>query len=122
MESGRGTGGAGAWTIDCHFRDAPLLQNLPVLLGLMGIWNTSFLGYPAMAILPYTQALAKLAPHIQQVLLFLTRHPLTSVLQGAPEGLPRLMSKFCCIFCCKNLNIVGKGENNTRFHCRFPDC
>lgn len=65
--NGCGGGGAGAWSIDCHFRDAALLQNLPVLLGLTGIWNTSFLGYPALAILPYTQALAKLAPHIQQV-------------------------------------------------------
>jgi len=57
----------GAWDIDAHFRDAPLRQNLPVMLGLMSVWNVSFLGYPARAILPYTQALAKLAPHIQQV-------------------------------------------------------
>lgn len=36
-------------------------------LGLASIWNVSFLGYAARAILPYTQALSKLAPHIQQV-------------------------------------------------------
>jgi glucose-6-phosphate isomerase len=57
----------GAWDIDTHFRDAPFEHNIPVQLGLMSIWNVSFLGYPARAILPYTQALSKLAPHIQQV-------------------------------------------------------
>ena len=37
------------------------------MLGMLSLWNVSFLGYPSRAILPYTQALAKLAPHIQQV-------------------------------------------------------
>ena len=46
---------------------APLSSNLPVLLGLISLWNISFLGYPARALLPYCQALAKFAPHIQQV-------------------------------------------------------
>lgn len=53
--------------MDEHFRTAPLEENIPVLLGLSSVWNVSFLGYPARAILPYTQALSKLAPHIQQV-------------------------------------------------------
>ncbi|CAM6128887.1 unnamed protein product [Calypogeia fissa] len=57
----------GCWSIDDHFRSAPLEENLPVLLGLMSVWNVSFLGCPARAILPYCQALQKLAPHIQQV-------------------------------------------------------
>ncbi len=35
-------------------------------MGLLGVWNISFLGYPCRAILPYAQALSKLAPHIQQ--------------------------------------------------------
>ena len=52
--------------MDVHFRETPFLQNIPVLLGLASVWNVSFLGYPARAILPYTQALSKLAPHIQQ--------------------------------------------------------
>ena len=60
---------AGAWDVDKHFRDAPFEDNIPVQLGLASIWNVSFLGYPARAILPYTQALSKLAPHIQQVSL-----------------------------------------------------
>jgi hypothetical protein len=36
-------------------------------MGLLGVWNSSFLGYPARAVLPYCQALLKLAPHIQQL-------------------------------------------------------
>ncbi|XP_004291883.1 PREDICTED: glucose-6-phosphate isomerase, cytosolic [Fragaria vesca subsp. vesca] len=57
----------GASSIDQHFHSAPLEKNIPVLLGLLSVWNVSFLGYPARAILPYSQALEKLAPHIQQV-------------------------------------------------------
>ncbi|KAD4888785.1 hypothetical protein E3N88_20858 [Mikania micrantha] len=57
----------GARSIDQHFHSAPYENNIPVLLGLLSVWNVSFLGYPARAILPYTQALEKLAPHIQQV-------------------------------------------------------
>ena len=45
----------GANSIDDHFRNMPLENNLPVLLGLMSVWNVSFLGYPARAILPYCQ-------------------------------------------------------------------
>ncbi|CAK9861732.1 unnamed protein product [Sphagnum jensenii] len=57
----------GAWSIDSHFHCAPLEDNIPVILGLISIWNVSFLRCPARAILPYSQALQKLAPHIQQV-------------------------------------------------------
>lgn len=58
---------AGARSIDQHFLSAPLDRNLPVLLGLLGVWNASFLGYATRALLPYAQALHKFAPHIQQV-------------------------------------------------------
>ncbi|XP_042519876.1 glucose-6-phosphate isomerase, cytosolic [Macadamia integrifolia] len=57
----------GASSIDRHFRSAPFEKNIPVLLGLLSVWNATFLGYPARAILPYSQALEKFAPHIQQV-------------------------------------------------------
>ncbi|CAI9777827.1 unnamed protein product [Fraxinus pennsylvanica] len=57
----------GASSIDQHFYSAPFAKNLPVLLGLLSVWNVSFLGFPARAILPYSQALEKFAPHIQQV-------------------------------------------------------
>ena len=59
---------AGAHAMDVHFvgeRDGR--RNLPVLYGLWGVWNATFLGYPTRALLPYSQALLKLAPHIQQV-------------------------------------------------------
>ncbi|KAG8061085.1 hypothetical protein GUJ93_ZPchr0003g16806 [Zizania palustris] len=57
----------GASSIDDHFRLSPFEKNIPVLLGLLSVWNVSFLGYPARAILPYSQALEKFAPHIQQL-------------------------------------------------------
>ncbi|KAK9667712.1 hypothetical protein RND81_13G006000 [Saponaria officinalis] len=57
----------GASSIDQHFHSSRFEENLPVLLGLLSVWNVSFRGYPARAILPYCQALEKFAPHIQQV-------------------------------------------------------
>ena len=58
---------AGAHSMDRHFFEAPLRSNLPVILGLLGVWNSSFLGHPCRAILPYAQALVRFAAHIQQV-------------------------------------------------------
>ena len=58
---------AGAHAMDTHFFEAPLHANLPVLLGLLGCWNASFMGYNSRAILPYAQALVRFAAHIQQV-------------------------------------------------------
>lgn len=58
---------AGAHDMDEHFRTAPLESNLPVVMGLLGVWNATFLGHATRALLPYQQALLKLAPHIQQV-------------------------------------------------------
>ncbi|KAF5943241.1 hypothetical protein HYC85_020883 [Camellia sinensis] len=59
----------GASSTDQHFYSAPLELNIPVLLGLLSVC-VSFLGYPARAILPYSQALEKLAPHIQQACIY----------------------------------------------------
>jgi glucose-6-phosphate isomerase len=58
---------AGAHALDRHFATAPLDQNLPVILGLLGVWNATFLGRTTRALLPYCQALHRFAPHIQQV-------------------------------------------------------
>jgi glucose-6-phosphate isomerase len=58
---------AGARSVDQHLLSAPLERNLPVLMGLLGVWNSTFLGHATRALLPYCQALLKLAPHIQQV-------------------------------------------------------
>jgi glucose-6-phosphate isomerase len=57
----------GAHVMDSHFTSAPLLHNLPVLLGLIGVWNSSFLGHASRALLPYAQALLRFPAHIQQV-------------------------------------------------------
>jgi len=58
---------AGAHFIDEHFRNAPLGQNLPVLLGLAGVWNTTFLGIRAQAILPYDGRLAMFPAYLEQL-------------------------------------------------------
>lgn len=57
----------GARSVDRHFLTAPLAKNLPVRLGLFGVWNSTYLGHPVRALLPYCQALSKFAAHIQQV-------------------------------------------------------
>lgn len=57
----------GAHDIDEHFFTAPLRENIPVILGLLGVWNSTFLGYATRALLPYSQALKRLPAHIQQV-------------------------------------------------------
>lgn len=57
----------GAREMDEHFFTAPLPQNLPVILGLVSVWNHTFLGYTTRAILPYSQALLRFPAHIQQV-------------------------------------------------------
>lgn len=58
---------AGAHALDEHFRSAPLERNLPVLLGLVGIWHRDICGYPARAILPYDQRLLRLPAYLQQL-------------------------------------------------------
>ena len=57
----------GAHAMDLHFKSAPLEKNLPVLLGLLGLYNSTFLGYNCKAILPYAQALLRFAAHVQQL-------------------------------------------------------
>jgi glucose-6-phosphate isomerase len=58
---------SGAAEMDGHFVSAPLEENLPVIMGLTSVWNSSFLNYSARALLPYSQALLRFAAHIQQV-------------------------------------------------------
>ncbi len=57
----------GAHDIDQHFFEAPLRENIPVILGLLGVWNSTFMGYETRALLPYAQALKRFPAHIQQV-------------------------------------------------------
>ncbi|MDB5622879.1 MAG: hypothetical protein JWR39_1442 [Devosia sp.] len=58
---------AGARSMDLHFRNAPLEQNLPVLLGLVGWWHRVAQGYSSRAIIPYDQRLARLPAYLQQL-------------------------------------------------------
>jgi glucose-6-phosphate isomerase len=57
----------GASDIDRHFTTTPFEKNLPVLLGLVGVWNRTFLNLPTLAILPYDQRLARLPAYLQQL-------------------------------------------------------
>lgn len=58
---------AGARAMDEHFRDAPFADNLPVLMGLIGLWNTDFLGMETLAVLPYAHGLRNFAAWLQQL-------------------------------------------------------
>ncbi|KEA64257.1 Glucose-6-phosphate isomerase [Marinobacterium lacunae] len=58
---------AGAHSIDSHFHQAPLRENLPVLLALVGIWNINLLDIHAHAILPYDGRLAHLPAYLEQL-------------------------------------------------------
>ena len=57
---------SGAHEMDKHFRHAPLAQNIPTTLALVGLWNTNFLGAQTEAILPYDQYLHRFAAYFQQ--------------------------------------------------------
>ena len=57
----------GAEEMDRHAVDAPPETNLPLIAALLTVWNTSFLGYPQAAIIPYASPLSKLTPHVQQL-------------------------------------------------------
>jgi len=56
----------GAHHIDKHFREAPLKENMPVILALLGIWYTNFFGAQTEAILPYDQYLHRFPAYFQQ--------------------------------------------------------
>ncbi len=53
--------------VDEHFRTAPFERNLPVLMGLLAIWNTDFLGAETVAVLPYEQYLKRFPAYLQQL-------------------------------------------------------
>ncbi len=58
---------AGFHLIDEHFRSAPLRHNMPVLLGLIGVWYGDFFGAQTQAVLPYSQYLSRFTPYLQQL-------------------------------------------------------
>jgi glucose-6-phosphate isomerase len=58
---------AGGAAMDEHFITAPWHQNLPVIMGLIGVWNINFLKLPTLAVLPYDDRLARFSAYLQQL-------------------------------------------------------
>lgn len=77
---------AGAHAMDEHFRTAPLEANMPVLMALLGIWNTDFLGAASLAVLPYSQSLSLLPAYLQQLEMESNGKAIDR--DGAPVGAP----------------------------------
>ncbi len=57
----------GGHDVDQHFRAAPAEKNIPILMGLLGVWNRNVLGHAAQAVIPYDQRLARLPAYLQQL-------------------------------------------------------
>ena len=60
---------SGAHAMDRHFADAPLDANLPMVLGLLDVWQRNFMGYRSRCIAPYTQNLSRLPAYLQQLVM-----------------------------------------------------
>ncbi|MET9327773.1 glucose-6-phosphate isomerase [Tsukamurella sp. NPDC003166] len=58
---------AGFHAVDEHFRTAPIAQNAPIMLGLIGLWYSDFFGAQSRAVLPYAQDLARFPAYLQQL-------------------------------------------------------
>jgi len=56
----------GGFEMDEHFKTAPIEQNIPMMMGLLGVWNINFFNFPTHAILAYDQGLSKLGSYLQQ--------------------------------------------------------
>ena len=70
--------------MDEHFRTAPFERNLPVLMGLLGVWNSNFLGAETVAVLPYEQYLKRFPAYLQQ--LTMESNGKHATLSGADTG------------------------------------
>jgi glucose-6-phosphate isomerase len=57
----------GGYAIDEHFRTAPWADNLPALMGLIGVWNINFMKLPTFAVLPYDDSLRRFSAYLQQL-------------------------------------------------------
>ncbi len=58
---------AGSHAVDEHFRTAPFAENVPVVLGMIGVWNANVLGFETKVVLPYAQELARFPAYLQQL-------------------------------------------------------
>ena len=77
---------SGGREIDEHFRAAPWHENLPLIAGLLGVWNIDLLGLPTLAVLPYDSRLARLPAYLQQ--LEMESNGKHVKLDGTPTVLP----------------------------------
>jgi glucose-6-phosphate isomerase len=77
---------AGMHAMDEHFRTAPFAQNLPVVMGLLGVWYRDFLGAATHAVLPYDQYLRRFPAYLQQLDMESNGKHVT--LDGAPVECP----------------------------------
>ena len=75
---------AGFHAMDEHFRSTPFERNLPVLLGLLGVWYTDFFGAQTVAVLPYEQYLKRFPAYLQQLTMESNGKHVT--LEGMPVG------------------------------------
>jgi glucose-6-phosphate isomerase len=57
----------GGYEIDRHFRTAPLMRNIPALMGLLSVWNRNVLGHASHAVIPYDQRLSRFSAYLQQL-------------------------------------------------------
>ncbi len=57
----------GARTMDDHFKTAPMEDNVPIMLALVGLWNRNFLKYDSLAVIPYDQYLHRFPAFLQQL-------------------------------------------------------
>lgn len=74
----------GGEAMDKHFLTAPLAENLPVLLALVGVWHRNICKHPTRAVLPYDQRLARLPAYLQQ--LDMESNGKSVALDGQPLG------------------------------------
>jgi glucose-6-phosphate isomerase len=77
---------AGFHAMDEHFRTTPLERNLPVLLGLLGVWYIDLFGAETHAVLPYSQYLARFPAYLQQ--LDMESNGKSVTLDGSPVAAP----------------------------------
>lgn len=77
---------AGAHDMDSHFVSAPLLKNLPVVMGLIGYWHRVVCAYPARAVIPYDQRLSRLPAYLQQ--LDMESNGKSVTIEGLPAPTP----------------------------------
>lgn len=77
---------SGFHAMDRHFRSAPFACNLPVLMGLLAVWNNDFLGAQTVAVLPYAQYLKRFPAYLQQLTMESNGKHVT--LDGEPVDVP----------------------------------